>query len=264
MKNIKWILAGTFLAGIIYLTACKKNETKDTTPDPPAPVIASQGKAIIYLKQDCNLGNVLVTIDGVTKKVKDYASSKPNCDSDSSYAAFTLKPGSYTFQATGETNTSLNWNGSITVVGNECNGLQLTCSTVTQQLKGQPGYPRLNMQHSAGVDFDIHVIGPDNIEINSFNTSGSGGKLDLQSSCLGNDVNPGSLGLTSTVENLWYPQGKAMHGTYKFWVQYGNYCAQAINGSYTLRLMNGLTTVKTYTGTLTTSVTKSPVYTITY
>lgn len=260
MKNIATLYCLIALAAIFSSVGCKKSSSAGGGGNTPTPA-PTKGQAIIYLKQDCNVGNVTATINGVNKIIRNSSSYIPGCDADSSYAIFPLEAGTYTIHAAGQ---NMNWNSNITVTAGVCSGLQLTCDAVTPAIKGSAGTPRFNLVHTAGVDFDLHVTSPDGVEINSFNTSGTAGKMDLQSSCLGSDTNPGILG-TLTSENIWYSTGAAQHGVYKFWVQYYTYCgSSATNGSYTLRVLDGFNTVKTYTGTLTPLATKSTVYTITY
>lgn len=258
-KHFIRLCAAVLVLSITWMVGCKKDSSSKNGPGPTSG--STQGQAIIYLTQDCNVGNVAVTINGINKQIRDYSTYVPDCGADSSYAIFSLEPGTYSVTANGNQES---WNGSVTVTASQCTGLQLTCDGIKPIVMGLAGTPRFNLQHSAGVDFDLHVMCPDGNEINSYNTSGSNGKLDLQSSCLGSDTNYGLSGLTLTNENVWFSQGKALHGTYKFWAQFSSSCSSSMSGSYTLRVMDGLSVVATYTGTLTSANTKSQVYTFVY
>lgn len=253
--------------GLVSVAGCTKEPVTNNNSNKTDTTATGNGKAIIFLKQDCNVGNVTVTINNVTRLIKNYATEFPDCGADSDYAVFSLPPGTYKVNGAGG---NQQWNGSVTVTSGQCTGLQFTCDGVTPVLKGAAGYPRFNLQQSPGVDLDLHVVTPDGTEISSYNLSGQGGTLDVESSCLGSDTNI-LYGLSATNENVWFPAGYAPHGTYKFWVQFSGTCTNLLSGSYTLRVVNGLSTVKTYSGTITiTDVNKplntynSPVYTLTY
>jgi hypothetical protein len=258
MKHFIRLFAVVLILSITWIVGCKKSGSDNGNGQPPS---SANGQAIIYLKQDCNVGNIDVTIGNTIRQIRNYSSLGPDCDADSSFAIFSLKPGTYSVTAKGGQQT---WNGNVTVTTGQCTSLQLACDGTTPVVIGLAGTPRFNLQHSTGLDFDLHVIAPDGNEINSYNTSASNGKLDLQSSCLGSDTNYGFAGLTLTNENIWFSQGKALRGTYKFWVQFSGTCASSLSGNYTLRVMDGLSILNTYTGTLTSTSTKSQVYTFVY
>lgn len=264
MKDQTCYLLTIFMALVLF-TGCKKDSgsAPDNNNNPPA----AKGQAVIYLKQDCNVGNVTVTINNVSHLVRDYSTGQPDCDADSSYAIFSLAPGTYKATATGG---NLNWTGNVTVTSGQCTGLQLTCDGVVPVLKGAAGYPRFNLHQSAGVELDLHVVTPDGTEISPYNLSGQGGAMDIEASCLGNDNNIID-GLSATNTNVYFPAAYAVHGTYKFWVQFGGSCNNSLSGSYTLKVLNGLSALTTYTGTITvTDVNKplnnykSQVYTFVY
>jgi hypothetical protein len=262
MKNAAIFYLTLCSIAFILIAGCKKGGTSTGNSPTPPSTTATQGQAVIYLKQDCNVGNVTVTINNVNKLISGYSSYAPDCDQDSTFAIYSLDPGTYKVNATAG---NLGWTGSFTVTAGQCTAFYLSCDGVVQALTGTPGNPRFNLQHSTGVDFDLHLMTPDNSVISSYTTSGQGGKMDLSSNCLGSDTSPGIGGFTQTTENIYWLSGTAPHGTYQFWVQYSNYCGSTlIPGNYTLRVMNGLTTLKTYTGTLNASTTKSATYTFVY
>jgi hypothetical protein len=256
-----------FFAALVLFTSCKKDSGSNNNNSQADTTATANGKAIMFLKQDCNVGNVTVTINNVTRLIKDTAPEQPECDADSSYAIFSLPPGTYKVNAVGG---NQQWNASVTVTSGQCTGLQLTCDGVVPILKGAAGYPRFNLQHTPGVDLDLHVLTPDGSEISPYYLTGQGGTMDVESSCLGSDTNI-LYGLSATNENVWFQAGHAAHGTYKFWVQFGGTCTNSLSGSYSLRVIDGLSTVTTYTGTITVTdvnaplnTYNSPVYTLVY
>jgi hypothetical protein len=248
------------LCALLFI-GCKKNNG-DGSATPPGP---TKGQSIFFLKQDCNVGNVAVTVSGITKTIKSYSTYTPSCDTDSSYAIFALEPGDYSFSAIGGTTSGMTWSGSITITTGNCSSMQLTCDGTVSVIKGLPGTPRFNLSHSANVDFDLHLTTPDGSNISWASITGQGGRMDLTSGCLGDDDNPGFSGFTRTTENIWWLSGSAPHGTYQFHVQYSGYCgSSATAANFTLRVVDGLSIIKTYTGTLTASSPKSATYTFIY
>lgn len=256
MKRIICLLA--FILTAVAFTGCKKGDSDTEQDNNP-----KNKTVLFYLKQDCNVGNVTVTCNDVSKVIKDYSSSDyfVSCD-DTDYAIFDLKPGKYHYSAIGTGN--LKWENDFEISENQdgCKYYQLTCDGVVPQIKGYTGPLRFNMVHSNnGVDFNLYVQAPDGTELSVYNRKGAGGNMDIVSNCLiGNDASPTTASVT--YENLFF--GTPQRGTYKIWVVYGGYCTTTppASGSYSIKIANGLDVVQTLSGTLTSG--KSTVYTYTY
>ncbi len=126
-------------------------------------------------------------------------------------------------------------------------------------LVGNPGNPRFNLQftNEANVDLDLYVQTPNGTKIYYSNQTAQGGELDVD--CLCGDCPNGPN------ENIFWVDGTAPAGAYKFWVEYyddcGNSGSQA--STYTLRLLRNSQILETYTGTLTPTNRTSPKYTFT-
>lgn len=125
-------------------------------------------------------------------------------------------------------------------------------------IKGTPGNPRFNLQfnNETGVDLDLHVLTPNGTEIYYSNPTGQGGTLDVD--CLCGDCPNGPN------ENIYWVEGTAPRGTYKFWVEYYEGCSGSGGTStFTLRRIENSTVKEEYTGTMSTEG-KSTVYSFTY
>ncbi|WP_375448315.1 YfaP family protein [uncultured Fibrella sp.] len=149
--------------------------------------------------------------------------------------------------------------GSISCLCLLC--LAMACSKKTEpepQLVGQPGNPRFNLQftNEANVDMDLHVIDPKGNEIYYGRKSTSdGGQLDVDCKCSSCGQGPN--------ENIFWPDGKGIKGTYKYWVEYFRYCGSndAATSDFTLRIAVNEAVKATFKGTLSNSNDKSAVQT---
>ena len=127
---------------------------------------------------------------------------------------------------------------------------------VEEPLAGKPGNPRLNLvfTNEENVDLDLHVLTPNGKEIYYSNLSADGGELDVDCKCSTCPSGPN--------ENVFWVEGTAPPGIYKYWVEYYNHCS--ISGSvsnYTLRRLTNSKVEETFTGTLSVDKQKSPIYT---
>jgi hypothetical protein len=126
-------------------------------------------------------------------------------------------------------------------------------------IQGNPGNPRFNLQFTNGTktDLDLHVLTPDGSEIYYGIPQGQGGQLDVDCLC--------GICPNGPNENIYWTEGTAPHGTYKFWVEYYGDCeGTGASSDYTLRVMKNSQVLNTYNGTLTPSVTRSSIYSFTY
>jgi uncharacterized protein YfaP (DUF2135 family) len=125
------------------------------------------------------------------------------------------------------------------------------------EIKGNPGNPRFNLQftNEENVDLDLHVLTPSGKEIYYSNKKKDGGELDIDCLCSNCPNGPN--------ENIFWTEGTAPKGTYKFWVEYYGSCRTSGSAStYTIRRLRNSEVQETFTGTLTNG--KSPVYSFTY
>jgi uncharacterized protein YfaP (DUF2135 family) len=128
-------------------------------------------------------------------------------------------------------------------------------------LAGKPGNPRFNLQftNETNVDLDLYVQTPNGSKIYYSNQSAQGGELDVDCLCGTCPNGPN--------ENIFWQDGTAPGGTYKFWVKYYGSCGNNGNNyppsTYTLRLLRNSQILETYTGTLSTLNSISPMYTFT-
>ena len=125
------------------------------------------------------------------------------------------------------------------------------------KLVGQQGNPRFNLQftNETGVDLDLHVMDPKGNEIYYANSSTSdGGQLDVD--CLCDDCPDGPN------ENIFWPDGKGIKGTYQYWVEYYAHCKDAgATSDFTLRIAVNENVKATFKGTLSNNKKISEVYT---
>jgi len=113
--------------------------------------------------------------------------------------------------------------------------------------QGQTGDVSFRLTWSTPEDLDLYVREPGAGE-NEYiyygrRTSplGTDGQLDV-------DSNSGCSQDESPTENIFWPEGKALHGTYTFWVQRWSDCSSyggTLTPSYTLRVFEGDTVVRT-------------------
>lgn len=131
---------------------------------------------------------------------------------------------------------------------------------VEEKLEGTPGNPRFNLKFTnpENVDLDLHVLTPDGSEIYFDNPNADGGNLDVD--CLCGECPNGPN------ENIYWVEGSAPSGTYKYWVEYYGDCGGTGNAAseFTLRLVKGSTVLETYSGTLSAEGQSSTVYTFVY
>ncbi len=140
--------------------------------------------------------------------------------------------GSVTFTRNGESQTI-----SFT---NSCDG------TFEGGSQGQTGDVAFRLTWNGPQDLDLYVKEPNGTLIwygNKGPTS-TEGQLDVDSNagCSGPDQSP--------TENVFWPVGKAPHGTYEFYVRRWSECGATSTPSYTLRVFEGETVVKTLPGTM--------------
>ena len=127
-----------------------------------------------------------------------------------------------------------------------------------ETLKGNPGNPRFNLQftNEDNVDLDLYVTTPAGNTIYYGDEEFDGGKLDLD--CLCDEC------INGPNENIFWLDGTAPKGTYKFWVEHYDNCIEEDETStsdFTLRLIKNDVILQKYTGTLSRSNNKSTVYT---
>lgn len=101
------------------LHGCSKEANNDTNKTPK---VATQAK--FWIGSDLGCGTITVICNGVTKTIKGYYTSEPECGG-SNTATFDLNAGTYTYTASCN---SLKWSGNITVVDGTCNGFKLNAN----------------------------------------------------------------------------------------------------------------------------------------
>ncbi|PZD77244.1 YfaP family protein [Mesonia sp. K7] len=112
-------------------------------------------------------------------------------------------------------------------------------------LVGQPGNPRFNLQftNEENVDLDLHVETPNGIEVYYANANADGGELDVDCYCSSCSQGPN--------ENIYWEDGTAPTGTYKYWVEYYGDCnGNSASSSFTLRVVKNNQIIATRTGSL--------------
>jgi len=115
----------------------------------------------------------------------------------------------------------------------------------TKELVGQDGNPRFNLQFTnpENVDLDLYVQTPSGAVIFYGNLSADAGTLDVD--CLCDDCPQGPN------ENIFWENGTAPSGTYKFWIDYFGACAEdGASSDFTLRVVRNGRVLQTKTGTL--------------
>ncbi|MCH6232477.1 hypothetical protein [Cognataquiflexum rubidum] len=115
----------------------------------------------------------------------------------------------------------------------------------TDQLVGQDGDPRFNLQFSNHneVDLDIYVQTPDGSIISWLNPFSNNGQLDVDCLC-GDCANGGN-------ENIFWYAGSAPSGTYRYWVEYYESCSGSpASSDFTLRVVKNNQIIKTQQGRL--------------
>src|SRR5690606_7795161 len=112
-------------------------------------------------------------------------------------------------------------------------------------LVGNPGNPRFNLQFTNpdNVDLDLYVETPNGTVIHWANPTGQGGTLDVDCFCISCAQGPN--------ENIYWENGTAPSGTYKYWVEYyGNCGTSSASSNFTLRVMKNSQVIATRTGSL--------------
>lgn len=115
------------------------------------------------------------------------------------------------------------------------------------ELVGQDGNPRFNLQftNSENVDLDLYVQTPSGAILYYGNQTADAGTLDVD--CLCGDCPQGPN------ENIYWENGTAPSGTYKFWVDYFGACEQdGASSNFTLRVVRNGVVLQTKTGTMNT------------
>ncbi|MDR6969351.1 uncharacterized protein YfaP (DUF2135 family) [Flavobacterium arsenatis] len=115
----------------------------------------------------------------------------------------------------------------------------------TDELVGQDGNPRFNLQFTnpENVDLDLYVQTPSGAIIFYGNLSADQGTLDVD--CLCEDCPQGPN------ENIFWENGTAPSGTYKFWVDYFGACNEdGASSNFTLRVVRNGVVLQTKTGTM--------------
>lgn len=114
-----------------------------------------------------------------------------------------------------------------------------------ETLVGQPGNPRFNLKftNEENVDLDLYVETPNGVVLSYNNSEDDGGRLDVD--CLCDECPQGPN------ENIYWEDGTAPTGTYKYWVEYFGSCEDGSgSSSYTLRVVKNNNVIATKTGTL--------------
>ncbi|MFA7445939.1 MAG: hypothetical protein WCY89_08330 [Flavobacteriaceae bacterium] len=112
-------------------------------------------------------------------------------------------------------------------------------------LVGNPGNPRFNLQFTNpdNVDLDLYVETPNGTIIHWANPTGQGGTLDVDCYCMSCSQGPN--------ENIYWENGTAPSGTYKYWVEYYGSCgSSSASSSFTLKVLKNSQVITTKTGTL--------------
>lgn len=116
---------------------------------------------------------------------------------------------------------------------------------------GQDGNPRFNLQftNSDKVDLDLYVQTPSGAIISYSNKVADLGTLDVDCMCSACPQGPN--------ENIFWQNGTAPSGTYKYWIKYYSACGGgSASSSYTLRIIRNGNVLETKTGTLSTGSTE--------
>ena len=117
--------------------------------------------------------------------------------------------------------------------------------TPSSNLVGQDGNPRFNLSftNSQNVDLDLYVKAPNGTVIYYSNPTGAGGTLDVDCLCDGCPQGPN--------ENIFWQNGSAPSGEYRYWVKYYGSCDGGnASSNYTLRVIKNGEVITTKTGTL--------------
>ena len=122
---------------------------------------------------------------------------------------------------------------------NDCDG------TFDGGSQGQTGDVSFRLTWSGKQDLDLYVVEPSGEQIYWDHTqSATQGQLDVDSNFPCSDTSP------SPTENIFWPEGKAPHGTFTFWVDHYDSCDGSTTASFTLRVFEGEVVVRTINGTI--------------
>jgi hypothetical protein len=112
--------------------------------------------------------------------------------------------------------------------------------------QGQTGDVSFRLTWNGPQDLDLFVTPPNESTIYYGNRgpTSTGGQLDVDSnrSCSGPDASP--------TENIFWPEGRAPHGTFEFYVRRWSECSATTTPAFTLRVFEGSTVVRTINGTI--------------
>lgn len=136
---------------------------------------------------------------------------------------------------------------TLAVAFNSCSeddGDEDTDGDVVEELVGQDGNPRFNLQFTnpENVDLDLYVQTPSGEVIYYANPTADEGTLDVDCLCGVCPQGPN--------ENIFWENGTAPSGTYKFWVDYFGSCEESGSSSFTLRVVRNNVVLLTKTGTM--------------
>jgi hypothetical protein len=111
--------------------------------------------------------------------------------------------------------------------------------------QGQTGDVSFRLTWSGTEDLDLHVTEPNGTHIfyNNEGPTSTGGQLDV-------DSNYPCGSSTNAVENVFWPEGSAPHGTYEFWVTIWDACSGTTTPSFTLQVLEGTSVVRTINGVM--------------
>src|SRR5690606_38428225 len=107
------------------------------------------------------------------------------------------------------------------------------------------GNPRFNLQftNADNVDLDLYVQTPNGNIIYYNNKTAQGGTLDVDCMCVDCPQGPN--------ENIYWENGTAPSGTYKYWVEYYSSCGMnSASSNFTVRVMKNSQVIATRTGSL--------------
>ena len=114
-----------------------------------------------------------------------------------------------------------------------------------ERLKGQDGNPRFNLvfDNHENVDLDLYVQTPSGEIIYYSNYYADGGELDVDCYCESCEQGPN--------ENIFWENGTAPSGVYKYWVEYFDYCdSPGASSSFTVRVIRNGVVLEKRTGRL--------------
>lgn len=248
MKKIK--LIGLLFLAIPFFSTCKKEKT-----EPSNPYGGNNGQYTIWVRSDLGLGDIQVSIDNVlVGSISHYHSSGVNCGKGD--VNVKLPEGTHSYIATSGSGGS--WSGTLDFEKGECKTLELTLGSSGPA--GKPGNPRFNLEFTnpENVDLDLYVQTPNGEILYYGNPTGDDGQLDVDCKCNGCPNGP--------YENIYWVEGTAPRGTYKYWVKYYGKCGSGTNptSNFKLRRLKNSTVQSEISGTLSSVGSSSSVYTFTY